>query len=123
MKSLLPFFAFLILFRPFWPIVEYIVAYDYIIAEFCENKDKPELQCDGTCYLSKQLAFELQQENQNPLKGSAAKQDIPQIYILEDLPLFQLSILPNSGPKKIYFLKNLYPSSFVMDDIDPPRIA
>src|SRR5699024_12263852 len=92
MKSLLPFFAFLTLFRPFWPIVEYIVAYDYIVAELCENRDKPELGCDGTCYLSKQLAFELQQENQNPLKGSAAKKDIRNILIIEDLIEIQVSI-------------------------------
>lgn len=123
MKSLLPFFAFLILFRPFWPIVEYIVAYDYIVAELCENRDKPELGCDGTCYLSKQLAFELQQENQNPLKGSAAKQDIPNIHILEDLLEFQFSLFTNSKLNKIHFHKNLHPSSFILDDLDPPRIA
>lgn len=123
MKSLLPFFAFLILFRPFWPIVEYIVAYDYIVAELCENKDSPELGCDGTCYLSKQLALELQQENQNPLKGSAAKQDLPSILILEDIPKFHLAFLTKVGPKKIYFQKYLYPSSFVQDVLDPPRVA
>ena len=119
MKSLLPFFAFLILFRPFWPIVEYIVAYDYIVAELCENRDRPELGCDGTCYLSKQLALELQQDNQNPLKSNTAKQDIPQIFIFEDLPAFQFLFLSHTKSGKIYYHKNLHPSSFILDDLDP----
>lgn len=28
----------------------------YITATLCENKDKPELQCDGKCYLNKKIA-------------------------------------------------------------------
>lgn len=123
MKSLLPFFAFIILFRPFWPIVEYVVAYDYIIAELCENRDRPELKCDGTCYLSKQLAMELQQESNNPLKGSAAKQDIPQILILEDFLEFDFHLLENKTLGKIYYQKQLQVSSFIFDVLDPPRLS
>lgn len=123
MKSMLPFFAFLILFRPFWPIVEYIVAYDYIIAELCENRDRPELGCDGTCYLSKQLAQEFQEESQNPLKGSAAKHEILQIFIFENFLDSQLAFSSIAKSTKIYFHKNLHPSSFVLDDLDPPRVA
>lgn len=123
MKSLLPFFAFLILFRPFWPIVEYIVAYDYIVAELCENRDRPELECDGTCYLSKQLALELQQENQNPLKSHTTKQDIPQIFIIEDFLVVPFLFLSHSKSSKIYFQRNLHSASFILDDLDPPRVA
>lgn len=28
---------------------------EYVAAELCENKDKPELNCCGKCYLNKQL--------------------------------------------------------------------
>lgn len=28
---------------------------DYIAAELCVNKDKPQLHCNGQCYLSKKL--------------------------------------------------------------------
>lgn len=28
---------------------------DYILQQLCENRFKPELHCDGKCYLSKQL--------------------------------------------------------------------
>lgn len=34
----------------------YSVNIEYIIKEFCENKDKPELNCKGKCYLKKKMA-------------------------------------------------------------------
>ena len=44
------------LVKPAIPFLEYIVNYDYIVKELCENKDKPELKCNGKCHLAKQLA-------------------------------------------------------------------
>ena len=41
--------------RPIMPIIEYYGNYDYIATELCENKDKPYLECNGKCYLEKQL--------------------------------------------------------------------
>jgi hypothetical protein len=41
--------------RPVLPILEYYANYDYIVAELCENRDKPFLECNGKCYLAKEL--------------------------------------------------------------------
>jgi hypothetical protein len=41
--------------RPLVPIMEYYANYDYIANVLCENKDKPYLECNGKCYLEKQL--------------------------------------------------------------------
>lgn len=41
--------------RPFAPYVEYALDYDRIAKEECINKDKPELHCNGKCYLMRQL--------------------------------------------------------------------
>lgn len=46
---------FLALVQPVIPILEYLLNYDYIAAELCENKDKPILTCNGKCYLEKQI--------------------------------------------------------------------
>lgn len=43
-------------FKPVLPVLEYVVLYDYIKNELCVNKDKPELACNGTCHLKKELA-------------------------------------------------------------------
>ncbi|WP_456377401.1 hypothetical protein [Lutibacter sp.] len=41
--------------RPLVPIIEYHANYDYIATVLCENRDKPYLECNGKCYLEKQL--------------------------------------------------------------------
>jgi hypothetical protein len=41
--------------RPLVPIMEYYANYNYIATVLCENKDKPYLECNGKCYLQKQL--------------------------------------------------------------------
>lgn len=43
-------------FRPVIPVVEYIVNYDYIVAELCINKDTENLKCNGKCHLTSELA-------------------------------------------------------------------
>ncbi|MEZ4853117.1 hypothetical protein [Flavobacterium sp.] len=46
----------LFLLKPVIPFLEYMVNYEYIANELCENKDKPELKCNGKCHLKKELA-------------------------------------------------------------------
>ena len=41
--------------RPLVPIMEYYANYDYIANVLCENRYKPYLECNGKCYLEKQL--------------------------------------------------------------------
>ena len=45
------------------PVFNYIANYEYISQELCENKDKPELDCNGKCYLIKQTRA-LQEEQE-----------------------------------------------------------
>ncbi|WP_313385239.1 hypothetical protein [Chishuiella sp.] len=46
----------LITCRPFLPVLEYLVNYDKIITELCVNRDRPELDCNGFCYLKKEVS-------------------------------------------------------------------
>ncbi|MBA5793861.1 hypothetical protein H1R17_06870 [Flavobacterium sp. xlx-214] len=55
MKKLVIIFSFYMLLKPFVPILEYVVNYDYIVNELCVNRDKPELECNGKCHLAKQM--------------------------------------------------------------------
>ena len=41
--------------KPLVPVIEYYANYDYIATVLCENRDKPYLECNGKCYLEKQL--------------------------------------------------------------------
>lgn len=50
------FLTLYMVFRPLIPLMEYAVNYDYISTVLCINKSKPELHCNGKCYVSKELA-------------------------------------------------------------------
>lgn len=53
----------------------------YIAAELCENRDKPQLHCQGKCYLKKKLQLAEQKEKEQELK----KQHTPDSFIVQHL--------------------------------------
>ncbi len=44
--------------------LDYELRKEFIIDNFCVNKDRPELHCDGKCYLATRLAAVQEQEEQ-----------------------------------------------------------
>ncbi|MFK7969799.1 MAG: hypothetical protein AB8F95_05500 [Bacteroidia bacterium] len=42
----------LVLLGPAIPLIDYGIRYDYYANVLCENKDRPELKCNGTCKLA-----------------------------------------------------------------------
>lgn len=79
MKYLLPIIALLFLAKPVFPVVDYVVNYEYISKVLCENKAKPELECNGKCQLMKELAKAAEEEK--PL-SSDKKNTTPVFEIL-----------------------------------------
>ena len=84
----------LALVQPAIPILEYLINYDYIVNELCENRDKPILSCNGKCYLGDQLDLQpdLSSEQQLPLppkvdleKFISLVKDIPNVNLKADL--------------------------------------
>ena len=45
----------------------YLLNKDYITDQFCINKDKPELKCNGKCHLQDTVAQQTEQEETNTL--------------------------------------------------------
>jgi len=59
----------LVLVQPALPVLEYLINYDYIVNELCENRDKPILTCNGKCYLGDQVEKQLDRgpDQQRPM--------------------------------------------------------
>ena len=57
-------------------IVNYEIHKDYITQNFCENKNKPQMHCNGKCHLKKQLQKQEKNENApvNPIKAKTEMQ-------------------------------------------------
>ena len=87
--------VFLFVFKPVFPVVEYILNYDYIAKVLCENKAKPELKCNGKCHLMKQLAkaSETEKSEQKDKKSNVKVEwEIP--FVLPEIESINLQIKP-----------------------------
>ncbi|AZB28416.1 hypothetical protein [Chryseobacterium balustinum] len=62
------FIVFTVAVRPIMPVYNYVVNYDYIVENLCENRDKPELSCNGKCFLAKELSKSEKQSTQTVAK-------------------------------------------------------
>lgn len=114
--------ALTMLLKPLWPVADYIVNYDYIVNVLCENKDEPELQCDGKCYLSKMLAEEIEDEGTNPFEQRRIGVEQVQPICLQSLlgfDLLELFCFPSKEP--FGYFKILFSSPHILELIQPPE--
>jgi len=106
------------MFRPVLPLFEYLVNQDYIAEFLCINKDKPELACNGKCYLAKQLK-----------KASEEKRNNLPAIEMKDYPIGIVELL-SFQPKTTTFsaiqydnYNNMYSFSYLNTVFHPPAIV
>lgn len=63
MKNALIIVVFLFVIKPILPVLDYVINYEFIVKELCENKAKPEMKCNGKCHLMKEMAKSSQTDN------------------------------------------------------------
>ncbi len=89
----------LVLVQPALPVLEYLINYDYIVNELCENRDKPILTCNGMCYLGdqveKQLDLDSNQEKPLPPKFDTEKYISLKVIYSKELHIFEASVASN----------------------------
>jgi hypothetical protein len=59
--------------------VDFLIHQTDIIEQLCENKDKPELQCNGKCYLMKQL--QEVEDNFSTNSSESSDESAPRNYV------------------------------------------
>ncbi len=103
------------------PLVDYAVNYNFIAKNLCENREWPQLMCQGKCYLKKELA---------EASGNQTKNDSRiNIYVLADSfiisqPLFFTKtdfVESESSTTNTYFSFS-YNFSLFSDIFRPPLI-
>ncbi len=110
--------------KPLWPVVDYAVNYNYIVNVLCENKDKPEMHCNGKCHLTKELAKEAGADSKNPFSEKASKTEIPQFIISENLKEYTFAMETISvSIANIGYMPNLNTSLFTSKILHPPRLG
>lgn len=110
--------------KPLWPVVDYIANYDYIVNVLCENIDKPELECDGKCYLSKELAKEAGADDKNPLNSKTSKTEIPQVIISENVNEYEFVLqADHTSIEEIGYFPNLNSLLLTSGIYHPPQLG
>lgn len=117
-------FAGLILFRSAvipMVFIEYELRKDYIIQNFCINKDKPLLKCDGKCYLAKKLNETREKEAQSAFVSflfSMESNYVPPVFLFECMERVLVEEAEPLYPQKLLFIQNMF-----FDFFRPPRTS
>ena len=78
--ALLLFFAMQLPLMNQWGAVAYYrVNQDYIAKNLCENRDKPMMNCNGQCYLAKQLKAAEEKEQKS---NSERLEKMPEVVLV-----------------------------------------
>ena len=93
----------LAIIQPALPIIEYLVNYNYIVNELCENKNKPILTCNGKCYLETQVK-EQQNLDHNPETPMPPKRDFEKLLTLNSQQfVYSFVIQEKTNQKPIFY--------------------
>ncbi len=87
------------------------------IERLCENKDTPELQCNGKCHLKK-VAENNSENQQEPAKSNTLKEITLYVVKKIEFSLLKISKLEN----KNFDYKNFYSYSSIYQIDRPPQV-
>jgi hypothetical protein len=99
-KKALVLLGLFLLMKPVFPLVDYVVNYDYISKVLCENKAKPELKCNGKCHLMKELAKASEEEKPTSSDKKMTHFEFETVFI-QELPQFTWNDFGFSVPKAV----------------------
>lgn len=85
MKRIIVIVALMLFLKPIYPVLEYVLQYDYISTTLCKNTNKPELKCNGKCHLVSELAKTAADEK--PMKSDKKNnlKQITQVLFCQDI--------------------------------------
>ncbi|WP_281323376.1 hypothetical protein [Flavobacterium aestivum] len=120
MKKLIFILILAIFLKPIFPVIEYMVNYEYISMVLCENKAKPMMHCNGKCHLMKELAKANDNDKSDPSdkKGYTPVVELLFFQEINAISLFSLSLLDKE--KMNYNYSNLYSNMHLEYLFRPP---
>jgi hypothetical protein len=77
----------------------YLVQYKYYVEVLCENKNKPELKCNGKCHLAKEL---------KTVEEDPEKPELPQRFIYKTEDIFLVDHSSNFISSELTYNINSY---------------
>lgn len=97
---------FYVVLKPLVPLLDYALRYDYISTKLCVNQSKVELNCNGKCYVTKELA----KSSGNPFHSSEQTKSLTflETFIVYDV----LTIILNENKKEHKTIEDHYANHY-----------
>ncbi|RZK83027.1 MAG: hypothetical protein EOO92_00635 [Pedobacter sp.] len=95
---------------------EFKINQKYIAATLCDNRSKPELQCNGKCYLMKKMKDALEKEKKQ--EQANQKKGTQEFCVLNSSVVLSIVTSPLPKEEPAYLQANLPNISF--DILHPP---
>ena len=100
-------------------VLNYQVNTDFIIENFCENTDKPEMHCDGKCHLSKQIQADTEQKSEAPV---AESEIMTFVLSIEETAVFEFGFVESRlAQANSLYLEGNY-SNHLQSIFHPPQV-
>ena len=123
MKKIIIIVILAIFLKPILPVVDYVINYDYISKVLCENKAKPEIQCNGKCQLMKEMAKASEAEKPiNSDKKTNFTQEIELLFCNEVTETNFIQIYFHNKTSVANKYANLYFHTASSSVFHPPKI-
>ena len=119
--ALLLFFAMQLPLMNQWGAVAYYrVNRDYIAKNLCENRDKPMMNCNGQCYLAKQLKAAEQKEQKS---NSERLEKMPEVVLAFQAiePVFSALFSAPIAIENHFSTQECFPNAAAKGFFHPPR--
>ena len=104
-------------FKIYAPYLSYKINYNYISTVLCENKAKSKLQCQGKCYLKKELKKTSEEESKN----KSTLKSLQQEEYLVSISFYFNSINQKIDSQNVFFGLKKYISIFPEYIAPPPQ--
>lgn len=108
------------LFKSAFPVIDYIINYDYIATVLCINKEKVESNCNGKCQVAKEIEKNESSENEhtslNKFELELYTSNLTNIEVISSNNLTQ-------SKSKIIFNPYFYYQEYISSIFHPPKFS
>lgn len=107
--------------RNFWFAADYLLHRSTIIELFCENRDKPDLHCDGKCYLAQKLWKKYQDAQSSDHAERQARTDLGFLFYFFESTDSETFILQTNSQDQLCLQYFAVLKGYIKTDTPPPQ--
>ena len=108
-------------FLPFVPYLTYFSNYNYIVNHLCENRNNPDVDCNGACYLNKEIEESHNHEHGDKDRKTTHNVERNQILLAVVTTVFSFERINSNSKRRLETNNKFYSSPYLEYPSPPPR--